>query len=138
MTLLAVSLAVGIAAGGTLVCELGPPSPGFVEHVIFPAGTVLRSTGSSGFRSVLFTVPPAGGVLVGTAYVDHTSLELAWCPVGQCAFACPAGLLNPTYSGPSWTYTVHDVLAPGQYLWGVVCYEFGNATFTQPLEVVTP
>lgn len=135
MVLVAVSLAVGLAVGGTLVWELGPPSPGFVEHVIFPAGTVLRS---AGFHPALFTVPPAGGVLVGAAYVDHTSLELRWCPVDECLTTCPLDPLNQTYSGPSWTYSVRDELAPGQYVFGTGCLSFGNATFTQPLEIVTP
>jgi hypothetical protein len=132
---LAIALAVGVAAGCTLVWELGPPSPGFVEHVIFPAGTVLRGPVFGGVR---FEVPPAGGVLIGAAEVDHTSLDLGWCPVGNCAIACGIILENSTYGGPAWSYTVDVTFPPGHYYWGPRCDNFGNATFTQPLELVTP
>jgi hypothetical protein len=131
----AVAIAVGVTVGCALVWELGPLHPGFVEHVILPAGTVLRDPG---FTAVGFDVPPAGGVLVGAASVDHTSLDFRWWPVGEGTTSCGTSPVNVTYFGPAWSYSVHERLAPGEYLWGVFCYHFGNATFTQPLEIVTP
>jgi hypothetical protein len=132
---LSVSLAIGIAVGVTVIWEFGPPSPGFVERLFFPAGTVVMYAGY--YLPVEFVVPPAGGVLVGAANVDHTSLGLGWCRAGQCAISCGFEPPNPTYGGPAWSYSVHARLSPGQYYWGPRCSSFGNATFTQPLELVT-
>jgi hypothetical protein len=139
-TLFAVALAVGISVGCTLDWELGPLGPGFVEHVIYPAGTTLRFPGLAfpGPASAGFEVPSGGGVLVGAANVDHTSLDLGWCRAGLCVTSCWNIPGNFTFSGPAWSYSVHVKLAPGQYYWGAYCVDWGNVTFTQPLEIVTP
>ena len=133
--LLAVALAVGISAGCMLVWELGPPSAGFVEHVIVPAGLVLRGPA---IGNISFEVPRAGGVLLGTGQVDHTSLDLNWWEAGQGARACGLIPPHPKYHGPSWTYSVDVTLPPGHYFWGPWCSDLGNVTFTQPLVIVTP
>lgn len=130
---LAIALAVGIAVGCALVWEFGPPKPWSVERILFPTGSVLRVPE---FQVVSFDVPPAGGVLVGAADVDHTSVSIVVAPEGtffHCAPGSPHG-----YSGGPWGYSVNESLAAGQYAWGASCFGDGNITVTQPIEVLNP
>jgi hypothetical protein len=100
-------------------------------QVLVPAGTVLRLPG---FENIGFTVPSAGGVLVGSAEADHTSVgRIGAFPVGT-GWACPPPPTGPW--GDPYSYTADQNLTAGAYTWGAFCGGWGNITVTQSIEVV--
>ncbi len=110
------------------------PGAGSVEGVILPQGTILHFPTD---RNVPFPVPLGGAILVGAAFVDHQTVNLEALPA-HSVVACPDIPANATYGGPSWWYSVNETLAPGQYYWGAICFDWGNVTITQPLELLYP
>jgi hypothetical protein len=87
-----------------------------------------------GFVDVKFEVPPAGGVLVGTAAVDYPGIFFGAYPVGL-PFGCPA---VPPYFGAPYNYSVNESLGPGEWFWGPMCHTLGNFTVVHPIEVLYP
>jgi hypothetical protein len=110
----------------------GPQATSPRGQVLVPALSVLRLPG---FRDVNFTVPSEGGVLVGAAEVDHTSVGwIGAFPVGT-GWSCPP--LPRGYSGGPWVYTANQNLTAGTYFWGPdPCGGSGNITVTQSIEVL--
>ncbi len=92
-----------------------------------------------GFSGVNFTIPPAGGVIVGAAEVDHTSLrDIEALPAHVFWVCLPRVPANLTYSGPPWSYSINQTLAPGHYGWAPRCGGFANITVTQSIEILNP
>ena len=132
---IALGVAVGIIIAGVAVTLGGraASAPWSVERVLYPAGTILLVPESP---LATFDVPSQGGVLVGSAAVDHTSVTLWVLPANvSLSIGCPA---YSGYNGTAWTYSVNESLQPGAYEWGAECGGFANVTITQPLELLTP
>lgn len=135
-----VVFAIGLAAafviaGTTFTWAASTPSAlpsGAVEAVLFATGDVIHGLPPT---DVNFSVPAEGGVLVGEAWVDHSSVSLGVFLPGHI-YMCPA--IPADYTGGPWTYTVNESLVAGQYLFGAFCSGLGNATVTQSVEVLYP
>jgi len=133
VVLLLVATAATILLVGPAVAWARVDAP-YVGALVLPTGAVVHYPGASLIR---FTVGSAGGTLVGSALVDHTSIGLGVEQVGV-GTACGFIPTNWTYEGPAWNYTIDQHLGPGSYWFGDVCGGFANLTVTQSFEVWVP
>jgi hypothetical protein len=132
---LVVGLALAGISGALIVGFWGHiPRPGSIEQVLIPAGTVLRTQGPTR-PTVAFGVPWEGGILVGAAEVDHTSVSLGVDGGVYGSSDCPAW---GHYYGAAWSYSVDRFLVGGHVEWGAFCGGFANITVTQPIELLYP
>jgi len=133
----AVALALAAVAAGSVLPWAGPARAiGPIEHLLYPAGSVVHYPQAS---NIEFAVPPEGGELVGAGETDHTSVAVGVVPSGA-VLMCGTTPLNASspYWGPGVRLSFHEELRPGEYWFGAFCFRMGNFTVTQPIEVVLP
>lgn len=130
------ALAIGVAgavvvAACALAWGASPIPAGSLERVLFPRGALFQVPG---LPVENLTIPPQGGVLIGSVHWDHSSVLVVLAANGTHPM-CPT---FSGYAGPPWTQHLNESLSTGTYFFGALCGGFGNGTVTQPIEITYP